>query len=27
MLCTNWVGNEKLKPVAIVKSVRPRCFR
>ncbi|CAM2729730.1 unnamed protein product [Rotaria socialis] len=27
MLCTNWAENEKLKPVVIVKSARPRCFR
>ncbi|CAF1172021.1 unnamed protein product [Rotaria sordida] len=27
MLCTNWTGSEKLKPVVIGKANRPRCFK
>ncbi|CAF2983977.1 unnamed protein product [Rotaria sp. Silwood2] len=27
LLCTNWTGTHKLKPVVIGKSARPRCFK
>ncbi|CAF1418298.1 unnamed protein product [Adineta ricciae] len=27
MLCANWLGNEKLKPIVIGKSARLRCFK
>ncbi|CAF4913662.1 unnamed protein product, partial [Rotaria sp. Silwood1] len=27
MLCTNWLGTDKLKPVVIGKAARPRCFK
>ncbi|CAF3341955.1 unnamed protein product [Rotaria sp. Silwood2] len=27
LLCTNWSGDEKLKPLVIGKSLKPRCFK
>ncbi|CAF1689440.1 unnamed protein product, partial [Adineta ricciae] len=27
LLCTNWSGTEKLKPLVIGRSQRPRCFK
>ncbi|CAF1163253.1 unnamed protein product [Adineta steineri] len=27
LLCTNWTGSHKLKPLVIGKSARPRCFK
>ncbi|CAF1622589.1 unnamed protein product [Adineta ricciae] len=27
LLCANWAGNDKLKPVVIGKAAKPRCFK